>query len=162
MTYCMTFVFTKCTNHTLHYLIPTVREVTAHGDSGEKSFKSAISLIELAGWLAGWLTGRRTKPTSHVSVLTFHLITYQAPRREREIKRQQPSERVRGGVRGRRGGVVLADQALEIAAPANAITRKNAEAPSLPSQQMITLGNQCRRPNISSRPPTLCSVLRVA
>ena len=103
-----------------------------------------------------------------MSVLTFHLITYQAPRREREIKRQQPSERasergVRGREeRGRRGGVVLADQALEIAAPANTLTRKNAEAPSLPSQQMITLGNQCRRPNISSRPPTLCSVLRVA
>ena len=161
----MIYLFTKGTHCTLRSQIPTVREVqvTAHGDSGGKSFKSAISLIELAGWLAGWAAHETDVPCERFDVSSYHLSSSEEGKGNQAVA----AERVRGGVRrrerrGRRGGVVLADQALEIAAPANAITRKNAEAPSLPSQQMITLGNQCRRPNISSRPPTLCSVLRVA
>ena len=137
-------------------------EVTAHGDSGEKSFKSAISLIELAGWLADWAAHETDVPCERFDVSSYHLSSSEEGKGNQAAAAERASERVRGGVRGRRGGVVLADQALEIAAPANAITRKNAEAPSLPSQQMITLGNQCRRPNISSRPPTLCSVHRKA
>ena len=92
MTYSMTFVFTKCTNHTLHYLIPTVREVTAHGDSGEKSFKSAISLIELAGWLADWAAHETDVPCERFDVSSYHLSSSEEGKGNQAAAAQRASE----------------------------------------------------------------------
>ena len=68
-------------------------EVTAHGDSGEKSFKSAISLIELAGWLADWAAHETDVPCERFDVSSYHLSSSEEGKGNQAAAAERASER---------------------------------------------------------------------